>query len=164
MIMVERWKDVLSLSRDDSCCEKWKDELSLFILFIDDWRKSERTYFHPSHESLLGFPLLYLQQVIVHHGKLGRKIFWNKSKSVSVIFHLLGKKSWEGRNVNGGLPARRGRVRVIGLEPAFVFVFVFVFIVIVIVDWRNLLVVNISIECCKLCLSLALVRDDRGSS
>ena len=53
-------------------------------------------------------------------------------------------------------------MRVIGLEPAFVFVFIF--IVIVIVDWRNLLVVNISIECRKLCLSLALVRDDRGSS
>ena len=52
-------------------------------------------------------------------------------------------------------------MRVIGLEPAFVFV---IFIVIAIVDWRNLLVVNISIECCKLCLSLALVRDDRGSS
>ena len=71
--------------------KKWKEVLSLFmksgrryfhfslLLFMDEreywwfW-KSERTYFHPTHESLLGFLLnvdhLYLQEVIVHHRQL----------------------------------------------------------------------------------------------
>ena len=92
------WKNVLSLwIICDGGMECWwasmvqKKWLSLFrksgrryfhfslLLFMDEreywwfW-KSERTYFHPTHESLLGFLLnvdhLYLQEVIVHHRQL----------------------------------------------------------------------------------------------